>query len=589
MERQRRQCSKPSTSSQPDEARNEQKARVRRNRRESIESFVVVFVAFLLWSFEAEGFVIPTGSMAPSLMGRHKEIVCPQCGYVYTVNADSEVDSNGSGTATGIRVTWGTCENCRFESRVDDAPSASGDRIYTMKKGLEIPFLPAVGRVGPKRWEVVVFKLPEEPEVRYIKRLVGMPNEILRIHQGDLWRRPRDESQPFQRLRRPTEHQQAMQVIVYDDSHRAMATRDDPRWRRWTPVSEGWSEPAAGSYRPASDRRGWTELRYRHVVPDPEQWHAMANGQELRVAPRPTLITDFSSYNTDLSPQGKQYPQTAARPWFQPHWVGDLTLSCRVNVTRQAGRLRLELIKGGRSNRCEIDLATGLAQLFHGDHALGAAAATPLAGAGSYELVLANVDDRLTLWVDDALPFGEGRVFESAEQEGLCVPAVADLEPARLAAQEADLSVSELVLKRDIYYTLHPSHADLDDLQNIAFSGPHAFFDVLADPARYAALTWATPNEYALGEGRYLMLGDNSPWSRDGRAWGRTDQKSRDDPGQGWDDSGRERWEVPESLIIGKAFWVYWPHAKPVWPMIRLGADYRFPVRPYFEQVRWIR
>ena len=150
MERQGRQRSKSSTGPLPVEARNEQKARERRNRRESIESFVVVFVAFLLWSFEAEGFVIPTGSMAPTLMGRHKEIICPQCGYVYTVNADCEVDSNGSGAATGIRVTWGTCENCRYETRVDDAPSASGDRIYTMKKGLELPFLPAAGRVGPE-------------------------------------------------------------------------------------------------------------------------------------------------------------------------------------------------------------------------------------------------------------------------------------------------------------------------------------------------------------------------------------------------------------------------------------------------------
>ena len=45
--------------------------------RESIESFVVVFLCFLIWSLEAEGFVIPTGSMAPTLMGRHKEIACP--------------------------------------------------------------------------------------------------------------------------------------------------------------------------------------------------------------------------------------------------------------------------------------------------------------------------------------------------------------------------------------------------------------------------------------------------------------------------------------------------------------------------------
>ena len=33
----------------------------------------------------AEAFVIPTGSMAPTLMGRHKEVVCPSCGYTYAI------------------------------------------------------------------------------------------------------------------------------------------------------------------------------------------------------------------------------------------------------------------------------------------------------------------------------------------------------------------------------------------------------------------------------------------------------------------------------------------------------------------------
>ena len=73
----------------------------RQQHRESVESFVIVVVAFLVWSIEAEGFVIPTGSMATTLMGRHKEIVCPECGNVYSVNADCEVDSSGSGVATG--------------------------------------------------------------------------------------------------------------------------------------------------------------------------------------------------------------------------------------------------------------------------------------------------------------------------------------------------------------------------------------------------------------------------------------------------------------------------------------------------------
>jgi signal peptidase I len=145
------------------------------------------------------------------------------------------------------------------------------------------------------------------------------------------------------------------------------------------------------------------------------------------------------------------------------------------------------------------------------------------------------------------------------------------------------------VLRRDIYYTLHPSYPDLASLEEATRLDPRAFFELLADPGRFAALGTPPPRDYPLGPGRYLMLGDNSPWSRDGRAWGRNDQVDPADPDRGWDRTGRESWEVPEPLIIGKAFCVYWPHLKPFGPMVRLGPDLRLPVRPYLERIRWIR
>jgi len=49
-----------------------------------------------------QAFVIPTGSMAPTLMGRHKEVSCPQCGFVYAVNA-SRTGSVSPGT-----ILWRT-------------------------------------------------------------------------------------------------------------------------------------------------------------------------------------------------------------------------------------------------------------------------------------------------------------------------------------------------------------------------------------------------------------------------------------------------------------------------------------------------
>ncbi len=116
-----------------------------------------------------------------------------------------------------------------------------------------------------------------------------------------------------------------------------------------------------------------------------------------------------------------------------------------------------------------------------------------------------------------------------------------------------------------------------------------ALFDLLADPMQFPRLAHRPPHDYAVSPGRYLMLGDNSPWSRDARAWGRIDQIDPNLPGQGWDDSGRSSWEVPESLLVGKAFCVYWPHPKPVWPKLSFGADIRLPILPYIEQMRWIR
>ena len=200
-----------------------------------------------------------------------------------------------------------------------------------------------------------------------------------------------------------------------------------------------------------------------------------------------------------------------------------------------------------------------------------------------------NGDDRLTLMVDGSLPFGEGRVREPSETEMPHRPTTADLEPARIGVRGAGLEVSGLLLKRDIYYTLSPGEPDHHALVGVRYQGPRALFDLLADPDRFAQLGPSPAQEYSLGPGRYLMLGDNSPWSRDGRAWGRNEQVDPDEPGHGWDASGRESWEVPESLIIGKAFCVYWPHLKPMWPMLRFGQDYRLPARPYLERMRWIR
>ncbi len=316
-------------------------------------------------------------------------------------------------------------------------------------------------------------------------------------------------------------------------------------------------------------------------------------------------------------------------------------LNCFTGATG-AGELRLELVEGGTINRCTIDLKTGQAQLWHGDQPLGEPAATRLNDARSHTIALANVDDRLTLWVDGRTPFGEGRSFRD-EFQAREAPTLDDLTPARVALRGTTAQISDLVLKRDIYYTLDPGRSDFDFTQSSESIGrPYetfgrssaqqvmSIFDALADVERFPQMVMLPYRDFAIRPGHFMMMGDNSPQSKDGRGWSTDDQvqvipsaeslsfdagdylpgprsqgprvdelrelpRSRwgellgsDWTTRGWDVNDRESWEVPESLVIGKAFFVYWPHGVPVWPKIEFGG-WILPFRPYFERMKTIR
>ena len=84
---------KPADSVKNDPAPVDEKSKKKKPRRkrgdgirETIESVVVAFIlAFLFRTFEAEAFVIPTGSMAPTLRGEHLLARGPQTGYEFAV------------------------------------------------------------------------------------------------------------------------------------------------------------------------------------------------------------------------------------------------------------------------------------------------------------------------------------------------------------------------------------------------------------------------------------------------------------------------------------------------------------------------
>lgn len=143
-------------------------------------AFVVAVI--LLRTFVLEGYLISTGSMAPGLYGFHRRVHCPSCRFVFAFGVAFDESTPGSlGTIqepTGPR-RLATCPNCG-QSGIDvsNLPNNHGDQLLVHKHIFDIR--------SPKRWETVVFRNPASPGEAFVKRVVGLPGETIRIKAGDV-------------------------------------------------------------------------------------------------------------------------------------------------------------------------------------------------------------------------------------------------------------------------------------------------------------------------------------------------------------------------------------------------------------------
>jgi hypothetical protein len=94
--------------------------------RELIETIVfVVVLVLMLKTFLAEAFVIPTGSMADTLLGYHYKKPCPQCGYTNLFNASDEAEPKGDQPSPVVKCR---CENCGFGYQIREVRGPGGQQ-----------------------------------------------------------------------------------------------------------------------------------------------------------------------------------------------------------------------------------------------------------------------------------------------------------------------------------------------------------------------------------------------------------------------------------------------------------------------------
>lgn len=166
--------------------------------KETFTSLIIAFaLAFVFRGFVVEPYVIPTNSMAPTLLGAHVRVTDPDTGYSWPVTTWFQ-DRNGAsssplprqgGTLNGVDMGPMRLYDPMTRQPIENAkglPTLAGDRIFVLRY-IEPLF-------SPTRYDVVVFKTPTSPDVNFIKRLIGLPNEEIALIDGDVFVRQRSAS-----------------------------------------------------------------------------------------------------------------------------------------------------------------------------------------------------------------------------------------------------------------------------------------------------------------------------------------------------------------------------------------------------------
>ncbi len=582
--------------------------------RETVESIVIAFVlAFLFRTFEAEAFVIPTGSMAPTLMGRHKDVECPKCNYRYQVSA-SEEESEDPRRQTSLCIS-GKCPMCQYvmpmrpdlprslpeslQPNIPAQPSYNGDRILVNK------YLYSFS--DPQRWDVVVFKFPGDAKINYIKRLIGLPGEYVRIDHGDIYLST--DGKEFEIARKSPSKILAMRQRVHDTDYDP-AELDAFGWPlRWhsSPESgpDAWKvekttkgKNVRQEYSVAASATADSWLRYENLVPTYDVWQDVARAQATGSKAALTSDADRARWRrliTDANPYDGRMDTArvslSGSLQIDPtreglHWVGHLMVEADVAVESATGELLLDLVEAGKHFTCRIDLATGEAKLSaENASSFAPKAKTSLKGTGKHHVGFSNFDHELLLWVDGKVVEFDASTSYDAQQvfggRDNVIPRTSDQDlgdfaPAGIGARGAKLKVSRLQVWRDIYYIA-------DDYERMRGGDPvtdfpHNPFDrrLLAlptDPSIWHRFTERQQANFTLNKDQLFVMGDNSAESSDARLWVNSE---RGRPGGPY---------LDRRLLIGKALSVYWPHS---WNQIP-GTPIPFPLFPNIADMRLVR
>ncbi len=371
--------------------------------------------------------------MAPTFLGEHFALICEDCGFPFTIDANNLPKSSRS-----------VCPNCGFHQEYDpQLQPIPGQQVQIdiQKK----PF---------QRWQVVAVA-ERDATFGTIKRIVGLPNELVQIVHGNVIIDGQIAKRPLSLMHNMTNH-------VFDSSFTPRSLMDGSlKLSRLNTQYEstGWTfdrHEKTWTYQPKNGTHSSTFnfLTYQN-------WRCMSHkGGRTEVFP----INDNIGYNQNVSRSLNSTDELVIRL----HWKLDPGTTACIEFDR--GKTTYRYLIHADENQTELKMLDRESQ-------------TEL-DSSSCKFVGSNTDVMATLTTFDFAQVLQinGQVVHEAEgaYSNLDNHPVA-LNPVRVGARGGRVQIMRIQIERDFYY--------LDD----------------------------STKDYQLGPNEYFVLGDNSPVSRDSR------------------------------------------------------------------------
>lgn len=297
---------------------------------------LLLIAVLILRAWYVEGLVFScrtmSGSMAETLLGTHRRVVCDDCGHRFVCGSDIQPI-----------VPLACCPNCGYEHNdLKTLPDVPGDGLLINKSIFRLR--------RPRRWEVVAFRHPQHAGHVQIKRVVGLPGEKVQIRHGDVYINGRIQ-------RKSLSQQRATAVPVHDAGFRATRKPTPPlRWQgagsnsQWGSCGRDFAHPATENEKTID----WLEYRHWRRLP------IMLRGfdeDECEVREQP--VTDLSGYNQNISRREEQISRTA-----------ELMLSFTLMEASGAGGLFIRASDGSEQFQVRIDPGRGCYSVRQNDKSL---------------------------------------------------------------------------------------------------------------------------------------------------------------------------------------------------------------------------